>query len=61
MSNLLNRLEQRVMPTKDVPICLDLNLLTERDKAMAQVASVYNQTKNEQQANDERMAAATRA
>lgn len=31
MSDLLSRVESRVMPTKDVRICLDLNLLAERD------------------------------
>lgn len=39
MSNLLSRLEDRKMPSKDVRICLDLNLLTERDEAMARLAS----------------------
>jgi hypothetical protein len=39
MSNLLNRLSERKMPSKDVRICLDLNLLAERDEAMARLAS----------------------
>jgi len=51
MSNLMSRLDERVMPSKTVRICLDLNLLAERDAAMAAVASAYNQTKD-----DERMA-----
>lgn len=50
MSNLLNRLEQRKMPTKNVRICLDLDLLRERDEAVRAVASAYNQQKS-----DERM------
>lgn len=53
MSNLLNRLEQRKMPTKNVRICLDLDLLRERDEAVRAVASAYNQQKS-----DERMVGA---
>lgn len=34
MSNLSTRLAGRKMPHKDVPICLDLNLLAGRDEAM---------------------------
>lgn len=51
MSNLLQRLEDRKMPTKDVAICLDLNLLAERDQAMAALAGA-----NRNRANDDRMA-----
>lgn len=50
MSNLLNRLEGRKMPTKSIPICLDLDLIRERDEAIRAVASAYNQQKD-----DERM------
>lgn len=56
MSNLLNRLEQRKMPTKDVPICLDLTLLGERDAAMAQLAAAHRRSKDE---NDQRMVGET--
>lgn len=52
MSNLLSRLEQRVMPHKDVRICLDLNLLTERDEAMSRLASAQRNRKE-----DDRMVA----
>lgn len=37
MSNLSDRLSQRKMPHKDVQICLDLDLLAERDEAMKRV------------------------
>lgn len=37
MSNLSDRLSQRKMPHKDVPICLDLDLLEQRDEAMTRV------------------------
>lgn len=39
MSNLKSRLKARQVPTKDVPICLDLNLIAERDEAMSRLAS----------------------
>lgn len=39
MSNLSARLQNRKMPSKDVPICLDLSLLGERDRAMEAVQS----------------------
>lgn len=38
MSNLSSRLEGRRMPHKDVPICLDLELLDRRDEAMKAVS-----------------------
>lgn len=37
MSNLSDRLSQRKMPHRDVQICLDLDLLAERDEAMTRV------------------------
>lgn len=37
MSNLSDRLSARKMPHKDVPICLDLDLLAQRDEAMTRV------------------------
>lgn len=37
MSNLSDRLSTRKMPHKDVAICLDLDLLAERDEAMTRV------------------------
>ncbi|MDQ7877373.1 hypothetical protein Q9R08_05215 [Microbacterium sp. QXD-8] len=39
MSNLSSRLQQRKMPTKDVRICLDLDLLAQRDEAMRGLAA----------------------
>lgn len=39
MSNLSDRLGQRKMPHKDVPICLDLDLLAQREEAMRAVSS----------------------
>lgn len=47
MSNLLSRLEQRKMPTVDVPICLDLSLLKERDTAMAGLAAAHRRKKDD--------------
>lgn len=47
MSNLLSRLEQRKMPTADVPICLDLTLLKERDEAMAALAAAHRRRKDD--------------
>lgn len=52
MSDLLNRLDEREMPTKDVPICLNLKLIAERDEAMRQLAVAHSRTK---QADDQRM------
>lgn len=37
MSNLMNRLETRQMPSRDVPICMNLDLLTARDRALRAV------------------------
>lgn len=37
MSNLLNRLQTRQMPYRDVPICLNLNLLNDLDQANLQL------------------------
>lgn len=37
MSNLSDRMNARKMPHKDVPICLDLDLLEQRDEAMTRV------------------------
>ena len=48
MSNLLDRLEQRKMPTTDVRICLDLELLHERDTAMRDVQRAYTENKRDQ-------------
>lgn len=48
MSDLLDRLEEREMPFKDVPICLKLNLLRERDEAIATVDRIYRQQKADQ-------------
>lgn len=39
MSNLMKRIGGRTMPHKDVRICLDLALITERDRALAAVAN----------------------
>lgn len=52
MSDLLTRLEQRQMPTTDVPICLNLNLLKEREQAMSRLASAQRNRKD-----DDRMVA----
>ena len=52
MSNLLNRLEQRVMPHKDVPICLDLNLITERNEALSRLEAAHRASRRE---GEERM------
>lgn len=38
MSNLSSRLDARIMPHKDVPICLDLDLLDQRDEAMKAIS-----------------------
>lgn len=51
MSNLLSRLESGRMPSEDVRICLDKNLLSERDSLMAAVAR-----SERQQAADARLA-----
>lgn len=51
MSNLLSRLESGRMPSEDVRICLDKNLLSERDSLMAAVAR-----SERQQSSDARMA-----
>lgn len=59
MSNLLSRLEEAVMPSKDVPICLDRNLLTERDDAMRILASASRRRSSDAQdgsLSDDRMA-----
>jgi hypothetical protein len=56
MSDLDSLLDQRKMPTEDVRICLDLNLLAERDRAMADVNREYAKTKN-----DDRMVSNTAA
>lgn len=39
MSNLSARLQNRKLPSKDVPICLDLGLIGERDRATAAVVA----------------------
>lgn len=49
MSNLSARLTTRKMPHKDVRICLDLDLLQQRDEAMAKVSTSRKQ-------GDDRMA-----
>jgi hypothetical protein len=48
MSNLLERLDQRQMPTEDVRICLNLNLIRERDRAMGALAAAYSAQKSDQ-------------
>lgn len=53
MSNLSTRMSSRKMPHKDVPLCLDLNLLEQRDNAM-QALDAAARTAREQAA-DERM------
>lgn len=53
MSDLLERTADREMPWVDVPICLKLNLLTQRDAAMAELARLHRQT-----IADDRMAGA---
>lgn len=53
MSDLLSRLNTRTMPHKDVPICLNLELIAERDEAMRQLAVAHSRTKD---ADDQRMA-----
>lgn len=50
---LSDLLDEREMPTTDVPICLKLNLLTARDEAMARLAAAQRTAKN---SNDDRLA-----
>lgn len=52
MSNLLSRLESARMPSEDVRICMDKNLLSERESLLAQIARATRQS-----AADARLAA----
>jgi hypothetical protein len=47
-SDLDSQLDEREMPTEDVRICLKLNLIEERDAAMADVARIQRQTTSDQ-------------
>ena len=47
-SDLDEQLDEREMPTEDVRVCLKLNLIEERDAAMADVARIQRQTLNDQ-------------
>lgn len=47
MSDLLNRLEARTMPSQDVVICLDLDLLSKRDEAVKAVASAQSRARTD--------------
>lgn len=58
MSDLLNRLEARTMPSQDVVICLDLDLLSKRDEAMKAVASAQAAARVAARAEDERLVSA---
>lgn len=58
MSDLLSRLESRKMPSEDVLICLDFDLLNARDEAMKAVASAQSVARIARPADDERMVAA---
>lgn len=52
MSNLTSRLAGRKMPHKDVPICLDLDLLGQRDEAMAALDGAARSAKLRQEQDD---------
>ncbi|MGX9346644.1 hypothetical protein [Microbacterium sp. KNMS] len=59
MSDLLSRLESRTMPSQDVLICLDFDLLNARDEAMAGLSRAQSAARSQKQVEDDRLAGGT--